>query len=77
MGPEGISWSHDNESLTMFDGILVEAALAQLERAYHLNVSFPRSEEMHMDFLRGLDPSIPADAKPYFDWKPPLPGQSQ
>lgn len=73
VNPDGISWSYDKEH-TIWDDSGLEAALAQLERAYHLNVSYPDAEDSYMAMPRMLDKTIPADAKPFFDWKPPLPG---
>jgi hypothetical protein len=64
--------------------LFLEVALTQLERAYHLSISFPQAEIRIMDWLRGVQEiakkrnietgDIPDDAVPSFDWSPPLPG---
>lgn len=81
---DGVSWNQSHRDFNSIDNLFLEAALAQLERAYHLNISFPQAETRIMDWLRGVQeivkkqspeaPDIPDDAVPAFDWSPPLPG---
>ena len=73
INPEGVSWNYDKEYNWMFDGQDTDAALAQLERAYHLNVSFPDAEENVMSIYRIANPNLSETTVPYYDWKPPLP----
>ena len=80
VNPEGISWSLDEPERTyMLDGVFIEASLAQLERAYELNVSYPESEKGIINTIRALaqitNPKheIPLDTIFDFEWEPPLP----
>jgi hypothetical protein len=74
INPDGVTWSYDQSFYLINDKRDTEAALSQLERAYHLNVTFPDAEESIMSFLRQVNPEIPDSAVPYYDWTPPLPG---
>ena len=73
VNPEGVSWSYDSAPSFM-DDPEVEAALSQLERAYHLHVSFPDAEESIMSMLRSMSPNITEGMVPHYSWRPPLPG---
>ncbi len=55
------------------DDSMLEAALAQLECAYHLRVSYPNAEDEVMSFWSSFSSEIQAGSKIYFDWSPPLP----
>ena len=57
----------------MMDDMNTNAALAQLERAYHMNITFPEAEETIMSMWRDADSNISASMKPDFGWTPPLP----
>ena len=80
---EGVSWNKSSRDFSSFDELNVKAALTQLERAYHLSISFPNAEPQIMDWMRSRQailkqinpdvPDIPEDAIPAFDWNPPLP----
>lgn len=73
--PDGVGWNYDAQPVLMDDS-MCEAALAQLEEAYHMNISFPDSEERVMSFWREVsDGELSDSARLGFDWKPPLPGQ--
>ena len=71
--PEGVSFSYDREYNWMMDDMNTNAALAQLERAYHLNITFPEAEETIMSMWRDAGANISASMKPDFRWTPPLP----
>lgn len=81
---DGVSWNQSHRDFNSLDDLFLYAALAQLERAYHLNISFPDAETRIMDWLRGVQeiakkqnpatPDIPNDAVPAFEWSPLLPG---
>ena len=74
LNPDGVSWSYKNEFNFMFDETATNAALAQLERAYHMNVSYPDAEEQMLAPWRVVSEEISEGAVPFFDWQPPLPG---
>jgi hypothetical protein len=71
-GVAGVSWSYDS-SIGYMDDVFAKAALCQLERAYHLKISFPHSEEMVLKIGRMQHPDVSEPIVPFFDWKPPLP----
>ena len=71
---DGVSWSYKKECRHN-DETLTQAAKAQLERAYHMNVTYPDAEERVIAYWRAVsDEQIPAGTVPHFDWQPPLPG---
>jgi hypothetical protein len=70
---EGVTWSYDS-SPSFMDEPDFETALSQLERAYHLNVSFPDAEVSMMRLLRQMNPDISEASVPFYEWTPPLPG---
>ena len=73
--PDGVSFSYDAEPDFM-DEPMCESALAQLEEAYHMNISFPDAEEPILSFWReNSEDEMPNNARLYFDWKPALPGR--
>jgi hypothetical protein len=62
-------------SLTDFE--MQEAALAQLQKAYGLEVSFPDTEQQILAMM-GISPDNNPDGKTlFFDWSPPLPETSK
>jgi len=81
---EGVTWSQSRRDFNAIDSLFLEAAMAQLEQAYHLSVSYPEAENRIMDWMTGIQeivkkqnsdtPNSPDDAVPAFDWDPPLPG---
>jgi hypothetical protein len=81
---DGVSWNQSHRDFGGLDQNFLEAAMAQLERAYHLNVSYPQAEKIIMDWMRGVQKiwkehnpehvDIPDGSVPWFDWSPPLPG---
>ena len=81
---DGVSWNQSNRDFGSLDNLYLEAALSQLEGAYHLSTSFPNAESRIMDWMRETQrilkqvnpdtPDIPEDATPAFTWNPPLPG---
>jgi hypothetical protein len=81
---DGVSWNQSSRDFSSIDDLYLEAALTQLERAYHLSISFPNAESRIMDWMRSTQdilrkvnpdtPDIPEDAIPAFNWNPPLPG---
>lgn len=74
INPEGVTWSYANPPRTFIDDDNVEAALAQLQRAYHLAVYFPDTEKRILDFYRAAGSDIPDSVVLDFKWQPPLPG---
>ena len=73
---DGVSWSYDTAPNPLIDDTNTEAALAQLQRAYHLAVTYPDAEERIMSLWRALGAEVSDSMRPYFNWKPPLPGDN-
>jgi hypothetical protein len=81
---EGVSWNQSRRDFNAIDSLFLEAAMAQLQQAYHLSISYPEAENRIMDWMRGTQeilkeqnpdtPDIPDDAVPAFEWSPLLPG---
>jgi hypothetical protein len=73
--PADISFSFLQEpSFTDFE--MQEAALAQLQKAYGLEVAFPDTEQ-HILAIMGIPPdNNPDEMSLFFDWSPPLPETS-
>lgn len=75
----GVSWTYDKKLDTiMNDDGMTDAAIAQLEEAYHLPISHPRAEENIMSLWRAVaeiaNQEFPKDARAInFHWSPPLP----
>ena len=69
---KGPSWSFDSEANSN-DHMMAQAALGQLEEAYHMNVSFPGVEERLLSVWRVFTPEMGSDARLAFNWRPPLP----
>lgn len=58
---------------SLMDFEMQEAALAQLQSAYGLEVSFPDTEQQILAMM-GISPDNNQDEKTlFFDWSPPLP----
>jgi hypothetical protein len=74
INPDGVSWSYKKEMNFMFDETATNAALAQLQRAYHMSVSYPDAEEQMLAPWRTVSDEMPEGALPDFNWQPPLPG---
>jgi hypothetical protein len=62
-----------SQPFQMMDDMMCDAALSQLQRAYHLNISFPDAEEQVISFWSSVSPEFPDNAKLDFSWRPPLP----
>ena len=70
--PAEISFSFFQEP-SFADFEMQEAALAQLQKAYGLEVSFPDTEQ-HILAIMGMGPdNNPDEIILFFDWSPPLP----
>jgi hypothetical protein len=68
----GLSYS-PGRPFQMMDETMCEAAIAQIERAYHLAVSYPDAEKTVLSFWSSVSSDIGADAKIDFNWQPGLP----
>lgn len=62
-----------SQPFQMMDDMMCDAALSQLQRAYHLNISFPNAEEQVFSFWSSVSPEMNRNAKIDFNWRPPLP----
>ena len=72
MTKSGLSIS-SNKPFQMMDETMCEAAIAQLERAYHRDISYPNAEEQVMAFWSSVSPDVSSGSKIDFNWRPPLP----
>jgi hypothetical protein len=68
----GLSFS-PSRPFQMMDETMCEAAIAQLERAYHLAVSYPDAEKAVLSFWSSVSSDVDDDAKIDFNWQPALP----
>jgi hypothetical protein len=70
--PSGITFNFSQEPL-LPDWDMQEAALAQLETAYGLEISYPESESTILMLFGVSTEEILNGKSLYFEWSPPLP----
>ena len=70
-----VTWTYDKPPHLM-DDRPCHAALAQLQKAYRLSISYPDAEEQEMSYYRGMHYKSGPISKSTvldYDWQPPLP----
>ena len=72
VNPSGITFSFFQEPL-LPDWTMQEAALAQLETAYGLEISYPEAESSILSLFGVSMEEIDNGKSLYFEWSPPLP----